>query len=201
MRKHAFRLIVFILCCIVVCACLSACHTQNVLANTPAPTITPESGIILVSTPSPTPKPMPTPIKFPTKGYINAEGVNLRTEPGTDSEVVDILGENVIVNVLSLEDDWYRIKFEDISAYAAKHLITLGDPPRPDNMRTGIVTRDSTLYYSTSANDIVKDAEGNVITVPADTQIRVLRTIGTFCHIVFDGTQRYIVKPNVKFID
>jgi len=203
MGKFFSRAAAVICASVIVLTVLSGCNAQNALANTPIPTITLEPVSIPTASPTPVPtrKPAPTPIKFPTKGYINAEGVNLRAEMNTDSDVVDILGENAVINVLALEGNWYQIKFESITAYIAKHLVTLGDPPRPDNMRMGTVTRDSTLYYSTSANDIVKDADANPVTITAGTQIRVLRTIGTFCHIAFDGTQRYIVKSNVEFID
>ena len=153
-----------------------------------------------ITTPSPrptaTPLPEPMPLSFPTTGYCNGEGVNLRIQPSTESEIMDILGENAVVEVVGLTDGWYEISLGGTPLFVAEHLITLGDPPRPDNMRWGkIVTEEAAIYLAPDEKTIT-DAQ-----LQKGDTIRVLRKIGEFSHVVFTGKQRYVKSECIELID
>jgi len=145
-----------------------------------AASATPETAPAAAPTAPLTPAPRPTPVTFPASGFCNGEGVNLRAEPGTDAPVVDIMGENAVVNVLGLSGDWYRVNAGGIMAYVSRDLITLGEPPRADNMRWGSVIPETLpLYITPDENDLsdVTLAQGDVV--------RILRALDGYLHVVY----------------
>ncbi len=146
--------------------------------------------------PTATPAPAPTPVTFPAKGYCNGEGVNLRAEPSTTAGIVDIMGENAVLDVMSLQDGWYKLNMGGVTAYVSEDLVTLGDPPRPDNMRWAkVASKEAQLYKSLSPDDVseIKLKQGEVV--------KVLRAIDDRLHIVYNGNlQRYIKASDVTYI-
>jgi|GEM_PF-5214619 len=161
----------------------------------PSPGLTASQSSLPVAAPAFTPVPLPTPIKLPAKGYCNGEGVNLRAQPGTAGEVVNILGQNAVLDVLSLENGWYMVKYDGVTAYIKSDLVTLGTPPRPDNMRWAKVSAAETQLYKSPGADPseVKLKEGDVV--------RVLRSIDGYLHIVYKNTlQRYLKAEDVTYI-
>ena len=60
-----------------------------------------------------------------SKGYVNAETVNVRNGPSTDSKRLGFLDLNDEVEVLAEEGDWYKIKTKEYGeCYIAKRLIS-----------------------------------------------------------------------------
>ena len=163
----------------------------------PTPSASPASpSSAAVAAPAYTPVPASTPVTFPAKGYCNGEGVNLRAEPATSADVLDILGENVEFDVMSLKDGWYMVHYEGVTAYIKEDLVTLGEPPRPHNMRWAKVSvPEAQLYKSLSETDLseVKLKEGDLV--------KVLRALNGYLHVVYNGTlQRYMKETDITFI-
>lgn len=194
MKKTAC-LILALLLLLAASACKPAASVEEA---TPSPTVaasgSPSSAP--VAAPAYTPVPAPTPVTFPAKGYCNGEGVNLRAEPATSANVLDILGENVAFDVMSLQEGWYMVHYEGLTAYIKEDLVTLGEPPRPHNMRWAKVSvPEAQLYKSLSETDLseVKLKEGDLV--------KVLRAMNGYLHIVYNGTlQRYMKENTVTFI-
>lgn len=60
-----------------------------------------------------------------SKGYINAETVNVRTGPSTDSKRLGFLDLNDEVEVVAEEGDWYKINTKEYGeCYIAKRLVS-----------------------------------------------------------------------------
>ncbi len=193
MKKTACLIMVLLL----LFAAFGCKPASSVDEPTPAPSETPMSpSSAPVAAPAYTPVPAPTPVTFPAKGYCNGEGVNLRAEASTTADVLDILGQNVVLDVMSLKDGWYMVHYESLTAYIKEDLVTLGDPPRPHNMRWAKVTvPEAQLYKSLSDTDLseVKLKEGDLV--------KVLRSINGYLHIVYNGNlQRYIKETDATFI-
>ncbi len=173
--------------------------TVAVLAPEPTP----------VPTPAPTPEPIATPEipiadeggetaagVFPSAGYCNGEGVNVRAEGNADAEIVDILGENTAVQVITLENEWYQIELNGQTAYISAPLITLGEAPRGDNTRYAKVTGRDVQTYGTPAEDDVRETK-----LERDSVVKVLRSINGYVHVVYDKSlQCYIKEDSVEFI-
>lgn len=193
MKKTAC-LILVVLFLFAAFGCKPAASTET---PAPSPVQTPASpSSAAVAAPAYTPVPAPTPVTFPAKGYCNGEGVNLRAKPSTKADILDILGENVAFDVMSLQDGWYMVHYEGLTAYIKEDLVTLGEPPRPHNMRWAQVSvPEAQLYKSLSESDIseVKLKEGDLI--------KVLRALDGYLHIVYNGTlQRYIKETDATYI-
>ncbi len=59
-----------------------------------------------------------------TKAYINEEGVNLREEASTDSEVVDQLSKGTEVTVVANEDEWIKVKVNGNEGYVKSEFLS-----------------------------------------------------------------------------
>ena len=177
-------------------ACKPAASVEQA-TPAPTPSTSPASpSSAAVAAPAYTPVPAPTAVTFPAKGFCNGEGVNLRAEPATSADVLDILGENVAFDVMSLKDGWYMVHYEGLTAYIKEDLVTLGEPPRPHNMRWATVSvPEAQLYKSLSETDLseVKLKEGDLV--------KVLRSLNGYLHVVYNGTlQRYMKEGAVTFV-
>ncbi len=147
-------------------------------------------------TPEPEPEPAPTPITFPLKGYCNGEGVNLRETPSKSAAIIDIMGENTALDLMALQDGWYKVNLGGTTAYVAEELITLGEPPRKHNMRWAkVIAKETQLYKTPGATD------RSEIALKKDEIVKVLRTIGDYLHVVYEGKlQRYVKAKDVEYI-
>ena len=59
-----------------------------------------------------------------TKGYINSESVNVRSEPNTSSSIVTTLILNTSVSIKGQAGDWYKVVYGDYLGYIYKPLIS-----------------------------------------------------------------------------
>lgn len=192
---HTKRMLYLLLGGCLLALCLAGCaKKEQPEAPTPAPPTpapTPAQTAIPVTPPS-----APTPISFPTMGYVNAEGVNIRAAAGKDAEVVDIMGENAELELVAREGDWYRINLNGETAYVADHLVTFGSPPRKHNMHWAKVSaKEAQLYKSPGGVDPseVKLAQGDML--------KVLRKMDDYLHVVYGGNlQRYIKESDIEYI-
>ncbi len=175
--------------------------TASVALLEPDPTPSP--------TPAPTPEPMPTPEipiaddggetaagVFPSAGYSNGEGVNVRAEGNADAEIVDILGENTAVQVIALENEWYQIELDGRTAYISAPLVTLGEAPRSDNTRYAKLTEDDVQTYGAPTEDDVRETK-----LERNSVVKVLRTLNEYVHVVYNqNAQCYIKEASVEYI-
>ncbi len=216
------RNFVFILVLILI-ASAAGCDVQSVdspnVSASPepvvaAPVIIPEP-TAPPATPAPTPEPMPTiPLvdpgedasaeadpaaamgELPSAGYSNGEGVNVRAEPDTGAEIVDILGENTAVEVLAQEGEWYQVDVNGQTAYVSAPLISLGEAPRGDNTRFAKLIEDDVQTYGAPTEDDVRETK-----LERDSVVKVLRTIGEYVHVVYNqNLQCYIKEASVEYI-
>ncbi|MDR1619609.1 MAG: SH3 domain-containing protein [Clostridiales bacterium] len=167
---------------------------QAALSPSPAAAVTPM--VLPVTAPAYTPAPAPTPLSFPKTGYCNGEGVNVRAAPERTAEIVDIMGENAVLNLVSLQDGWYRIDLDGTTAYVAENLVTIGDPPRKDNMHWARVSSSTAkLYKGPQGKDVSE------VTLKKGDVLKVLRKMGDYLHVVYNkNLQRYIKVSDVEYI-
>lgn len=137
------------------------------------------------------------PVAFPTSGYCNGEGVNLRAQPDTEADIVDVMGQNAALEVLSQEGEWYSVTADGQSAYVSTALVTLGPPPRKDNMRWAKVTqKEAQAYGAPTETDVREETK-----LKKDDVLKVLRTIDGYVHVVYDkSVQCYVKEASVEFI-
>lgn len=54
---------------------------------------------------------------YATKGLVMSDGVRIRTEPNTNSKIVNTLNKSATVEILSETDGWYKIKYTENGNY------------------------------------------------------------------------------------
>ncbi len=134
--------------------------------------------------------------EFPSAGYCNGEGVNVRAEGNADAEIVDVLGENTAIQVMALENEWYQIELNGQTAYISAPLVTLGEAPRGDNTRYAKVTGRDVQTYGTPAEDDVRETK-----LERNSVVKVLRSMNGYAHVVYNKSlQCYIKEDSVEFI-
>ena len=72
--------------------------------------------------------------------YVNSSSINLRSKPTTDSEALTGLTKNTDVKVVGESGNWYKVKYEDISGYIRKDL--LSDEKQQEVTSRGSVVRE-----------------------------------------------------------
>ena len=60
-------------------------------------------------------------------GTVNTNGVRIRKDATTDSEIVTNLNNGTDVEVLEQKDNWYKVKYNDSEGYMHKDYITIKD--------------------------------------------------------------------------
>ena len=89
------------------------------------------------------------------KGYINVSSyANIRKEASTSSEIVDTLSRNTEVTITGEEGDFYKIKYQDITGYVSKSLIS--DTKLAEVTSRSSTTRTSTVASKTTQNNSAK---------------------------------------------
>jgi len=119
---------------------------RSILAGFASPTATPTIMVrptfTLVPTATPTPTPTPTPAPVPTEvavgGFVRVvEGVNFRTEPSTQGQLIRSLADGVVLEVIGGPTDadgltWWQLKDVDGSlGWAASQYLASTAPPGP----------------------------------------------------------------------
>gem|GEM_PF-277999 len=113
-------------------------------ADTPKPTEPPSRS----ATPAPTAAPTPTPEAFESIAYyaahVNSNGVNMRKEPNTWSQVLEVysLGKNLLLT--GQNSEWYRVLADGQTGYIVKRFITLGSYATPTPKPTATPTAKPT---------------------------------------------------------
>lgn len=59
------------------------------------------------------------------EGVINADGVNLRSKPSLEADILTKIKSEEKVTVLSDADGWYRIKYGKLSGYVKEQFVTV----------------------------------------------------------------------------
>lgn len=75
---------------------------------------------------------------FATTGKPTGNLVNVREKPTTESDVVEQLGINDVVEILGKEGDWYKVKFNGTIGYVSQSLLS---------------TKDNNIENNTNNND------------------------------------------------
>ena len=85
-----------------------------------------------------TPAPTPVPPGYirdigPKKGYVNANGVNVRKKPDREAEKIAKLYIGHKLMVTGENDEWYRVEFDGKVGYIVKEFVSFGtySTPRP----------------------------------------------------------------------
>lgn len=119
-------------------------------------------------TQEPETNPEPTAVEINQNGYISSNAsANLRSGPSTSTESIGKLPKHTVIKVISEENDWYKVSYNEKEGYISKSLVTIGEVPEETSSRNGesartqeITQSEETLQEQTSST-----SNGNVVSI------------------------------------
>lgn len=116
---------------------------------------------------------------------VTTETLNLRQEPSTSSNVVELLNADDNLEIISKDGDWYQVKHNGNTGYVNKEYIKVSsESSKTENVtateeKTETTTKEQTSnsQVTTESTNLNNDETSNFITVSAGTQIKILPLI------------------------
>ena len=102
---------------------------------------------------------------FGATGEIDGNAVRLRKEPTTDSKIIMLLEKGKKVEVLSKENDWYKVKVSQSTGYVAESLIKN-------------ISEDVAVTVAATP-EVVTPAVTPVVTASDENELKILAVTGS----------------------
>lgn len=90
-------------------------------------------------------------------GYVNADGLNVRAEPDTSSELLDSLSRNDRLDITGEIDGWYRIDLDGQVGYVSAKYVSDTRVEEETTSRGGDVDRTQNTTVEEPAKDEIAD--------------------------------------------
>ena len=152
---------------------------------------------------------------FAATGKVTGKSVRLREEANTKSSILETISKNTEVEVLSEEENWYKVSYKDQEGYIHKDYLKVeeekeeetttieeSNSEKTENVEEDIkeekielgdkITTDSKVYLTAcySASEIGNVAKG--------TKVKLEKTIGNWTCIYTESVYGWV--PNYKLI-
>lgn len=124
---------------------------------------------------------------------VNVDALNIRTEPNTESDILDVLPNGKFVSVQEEQGDWYKILHNGTYGYVKKEFLSDGSKPLVKNN----VINSGSYYVATPSLRVRSGAGTNTAVIgslPNGTQIQVVGTEGTWYKIRYNSGYGYVAK-------
>lgn len=108
---------------------------------------------------------------FAATGKVNTDGVRVRKQPNTTSEIVTVLNKEAGVEILETSGEWYKIKYNSYVGYIRSDLI--------DTNGTAPVTTPSPTPVPTTTPEPVTTPEPTSTTTPEPAPVSENDLLGT----------------------
>lgn len=132
-------------------------------------------------------------------GKVTVDTAKLRSEASTDSQVLDLVSKDEKVDILSEENDWYKVKYKKLTGYIRKDLIQVEEKESANNVTNENIknTTENTVNNTTentqNTNNEVNTANAN--TTNTETNV-VAEQNAEALNVEKNG--KYKLKENVK---
>ncbi|WP_242215464.1 SH3 domain-containing protein [Bacillus cereus group sp. BfR-BA-01383] len=128
---------------------------------------------------------------------VNANALNLRSEPNLESSILDVLPNGKFVTIQGEQGDWYKILHNGQTGYVQKAFISNGSQP----LVKGITVQNNTKYTVATPKLNVRSNASTSSTLLGSlqngTQVQVVETVGTWYKIRFGTGYGYVAKHYV----
>ncbi|RWS40256.1 peptidase M24 [Bacillus mycoides] len=134
----------------------------------------------------------------PKNQYIvNANALNVRSEPNTESSILDILPNGQFITIQGEQGDWYKILHNGQIGYVQKTFVSNGSTP----LVKGVTVQGSPSYTVATPKLNVRSNASTSSTLLGSlqngTQVQVVETVGTWYKIRFGTGYGYVAKHYV----
>ncbi|MFK4334545.1 murein DD-endopeptidase MepM/ murein hydrolase activator NlpD [Bacillus sp. RC240] len=128
---------------------------------------------------------------------VNANALNVRSEPNTESSILDILPNGQFITIQGEQGDWYKILHNGQIGYVQKTFVSNGSTP----LVKGVTVQGSPSYtVATPKLNVRSNAStsGTLLgSLQNGTQVQVVETVGTWYKIRFGTGYGYVAKHYV----
>ena len=126
-------------------------------------------------------------------GIVSANLLNVRDRPATSGVVLGTLGEGTRVDIVSRQESWLEIRFQQGTAYVSGRYV---EQHQLQDLRRGIVEAGSLNVRGgpTTGAQVLGQ-------LPRGTEIVIESSIGSWHEILFNGTRGYISGKYVRTYD
>lgn len=178
-----------------------ASPTPTIAIITPAPVATPEAGLFVPEAsiePLANTQPAETPAPPQQLGTLNGTGINMRSGPGTEYDVVAKVGVPSMVVILGMDGDWYNVEVNGVAGYLRNDFVTLQEPVGEGPVEASPAAAPTQTMYV--KGDVVNMRSGPgteydvVKKVSAPLAVLILGKTGDWYHVNADGTEGYLRK-------
>ncbi|MEI4804391.1 SH3 domain-containing protein [Bacillus sp. NPDC077411] len=125
---------------------------------------------------------------------VNADAVNVRSEPNTQSEIVTVLPNGKFVTVQEEQEGWYKVIQNGTSGYVKKEFLSNADQP----LVKGITVQGGSSYYVATPTLKVRSGAGTntaiIGSLTNGTQIQVVENMGTWYKIRYGSGYGYVAQ-------
>ena len=135
----------------------------------------------------------------PSNQYIvNANALNVRSEPNTESPILDVLPNGKFITIQETQGDWYKILHNGQVGYVKKMFVSNGSEP----LVKGITVQNNPSYYVAAPKLNVRSGAGTnnalIGSLQNGTQVQVVETEGTWYKIRFGTGYGYVAKDYIS---
>ncbi|PFJ17963.1 peptidase M24 [Bacillus cereus] len=125
---------------------------------------------------------------------VNANALNVRSEPNLESSILDVLPNGKFVTVEGEQGEWYKISHNGQTGYVQKTFVSNSSQP----LVKGITVQNNTKYtVATPKLNVRSNASTSSALLGSlqnGTQVQVVETVGTWYKIRFGTGYGYIAK-------
>ncbi|PGZ95319.1 peptidase M24 [Bacillus pseudomycoides] len=128
---------------------------------------------------------------------VNSDALNVRSEPNTQSEIIDVLPNGKFVTVQEEENGWYKIIHNGTNGYVKKEFLSKGTQP----LVKGVTVQGGSSYYVATPVLKVRSGAGTNTAVIGSlqngTQVQVVGKAGTWYKIRYGSGYGYVAQQYI----
>ena len=108
---------------------------------------------------------------YATTGKINQETIRMRKEASTDSNILTLISLNEEVEILSEENEWYKIKYKTYTGYIRKDMLDVqGQEENKNNETAQNTASENTQTSENTTSENVQETSNEVATESAPSE-------------------------------
>lgn len=146
-------------------------------------------------------------------GKVTTETLNLRSEPSTSSSVVALLNAGEELEILSEEDDWYKVKHGSKEGYVSKDYVKVDEttttnqtttdnedePSNTDTTNNGIVNNGTVILKNNVTIKILPLINATSIgEAKAGEEVTIVTSANKWVFIQTDELSGWILNPEIE---
>ncbi|MDM5187185.1 SH3 domain-containing protein [Bacillus sp. DX4.1] len=134
------------------------------------------------------------PAQLNNQYIVNANALNVRSEPNTHSSILDVLPNGKFITIQGTHGDWYQISHNGKVGYVKRDFVSSGSQP----LVKGMTVQGAPSYYVAAPTLKVRSGAGTNTTAIGSlqngTQVQVVETVGTWYKIRFGSGYGYVAQ-------